>query len=71
MNLQIIKSEEDYEILLEWVDSQFDLNLHPESNSGQQLQIALLLIKQYEDEHYAIPARDPIDRKIEDERTRS
>ena len=61
MNLQIIKSEEDYEILLEWVDSQFDLNLHPESDSGQQLQIALLLIKQYEDEHYAIPAPDPIE----------
>ena len=36
------------------------LHPDPESNSGQQLQIALLLIKQYEDEHYAIPAPDPI-----------
>lgn len=60
MNLQIIKSEEEYETLLEWVDGQFDLNLTPESEAGQQLQIALLLIKQYEDEHYAIPAPDPI-----------
>ena len=60
MNLQIIKSEEEYETLLQWVDNQFDLHPDPESNSGQQLQIALLLIKQYEDEHYAIPAPDPI-----------
>ncbi|MGF1923962.1 MAG: helix-turn-helix domain-containing protein [Bacteroidia bacterium] len=43
-----------------WVDNQFDLHPAPESKAGQQLQIALLLIKQYEDDHYAIPAPDPI-----------
>ena len=53
MNLQIIKSEEEYESLLIWVGSQFDLHPAPESKAGQKLQIALLLIKQYEDEHYA------------------
>ena len=60
MNLQIIKSEEQYEALLDWVDGQFDLTPVPESEAGQQLQIALLLVKQYEDEHYAIPAPDPL-----------
>jgi len=32
-----------------------------ESKQGGELQVALLLIKQYEDEHYNIPYPDPID----------
>lgn len=61
MDLQIIKTDEEYQVLLDWVDNQFDLNLAPESKSGQQLQIALLLIKQYEDIHYPIPYPDAIE----------
>jgi len=61
MTLHIIKTEKQYEDLLEWIDFQFDLNLSPESNEGQQLQIALLLVKKYEDEHYQIPSPDPIE----------
>lgn len=60
MDLQIIKSEKEYEILLEWVDNQFDLNIKPESKIGEKVQVALLLIKQYEDLHYAIPSPDPL-----------
>jgi len=61
MNLQIIKTEKEYEDLLEWIDTQFDLKIAAESKEGEQLQIALLLIKQYEDLHYAIPFPDPIE----------
>lgn len=60
MELQIIKTEKEYEDLLEWVDKQFDLAPNPESKEGGKLQIALLLIKQYEDTHHAIPFPDPI-----------
>ena len=49
-----------YEDLLGWVDEQFDLAIAPESKAGEQLQIALLLIKQYEDLNYAIPSPDPL-----------
>lgn len=58
---QIIKTEKQYQDLLDWIDNQFDLLPSPESKLGQQLQIALLLIKQYEDEHYQIPSPDPIE----------
>ena len=61
MDLQIIKTEKEYQDLLELVDNQFDLNIAPESKEGGKLQIALLLIKQYEDQHYSIPFPDPID----------
>ena len=60
MNLQIIKNDKEYRNLLEWIDVQFDLEVAPESKDGQMLQIALLLIKQYEDTHYPIPYPDPI-----------
>jgi HTH-type transcriptional regulator/antitoxin HigA len=61
MELQIIKTEKEYEDLLDWVDKQFDLNHAPESKEGGKLQIALLLIKQYEDQHYPVPSPDPIE----------
>jgi len=61
MDLQIIQTEKEYQDLLDWVDNQFDLNIAPESKDGGNLQIALLLIKQYEDLHYAIPYPDPLE----------
>jgi len=54
MELQVIQSEEEYHIMLNWVDEQFDKKVLPDSVQGKQLQIALLLITQYEDHHYQI-----------------
>ncbi|WP_276090874.1 transcriptional regulator [Pedobacter sp. JY14-1] len=61
MELQIIKTEEQYQSILDWVDKQFDENTLPSSPEGQKLQIALLLIKHYEDENYSVPSPDPIE----------
>ncbi len=61
MNLRPIKTEEAYEAMLAWVDTQFDLAPALDSDAGEQLQIALLLIKAYEDEYYPIPTPDPIE----------
>lgn len=61
MKLEIIKSKKQYQQYLQWVDALFDKKLKPNSPEGQKLQIALLLIKQYEDTHYPIPFPDPID----------
>ena len=61
MELRIIRTEEQYEEYLEWVDRQFDRKVKPDSPLGEKVQVALLLIKQYEDEHHPIPLPDPID----------
>ncbi len=61
MKLKLIKTEEEYDALLNWVDAQFDAKPIPDSPTGEDLQVALLLIKAYEDDHYPIPAPDPID----------
>ena len=61
MKLSIIKSEKQYDEYLDWVDMMFDNNTDPNSEAGEQLQMVLLLIKQYEDIHYKIPIPDPIE----------
>lgn len=60
MKLRPIKTEPQYEELLQWLDEQFDQRVPPDSPAGEQVQMALLLVKAYEDAQYAIPVPDPI-----------
>jgi len=61
MELKIIKTKKQYEQYLNWVDVQFDNKVKSNTPQGEKLQVALLLIKQYEDANYTIPLPDPID----------
>jgi HTH-type transcriptional regulator/antitoxin HigA len=61
MELIIIKNKKQYQRYLEWVDDQFDKKVKANTPQGEKLQVALLLIKQYEDANYPIPLPDPID----------
>lgn len=61
MIIKPIKTEEEYEAMLVWVDEQFDLAVPYNSSEGEQLQIALLLIKAYEDVQFPIPFPDAIE----------
>ncbi|MBS1496727.1 MAG: transcriptional regulator [Bacteroidetes bacterium] len=61
MELRIIKTKKQYTQYLDWVDLQFDRKVKPHSSDGEKLELALLLIKQYEDKHFPIPVPDVID----------
>lgn len=61
MTLKVIKTKKEYKAYLNWVDNLFDKRISPESREGEKLQVALLLIKEYEDTHFSIPYPDPID----------
>lgn len=61
MELKIIKTKKQYQEYLDWVDKQFDNRVKPHSQLGEKVQVALLLIKQYEDIHYPVPSPDPIE----------
>lgn len=61
MELKVIKSEEQYQEYLNWVDELFDRQQSPDTKEGEMLQVALLLIKQYEDANYPVPMPDPIE----------
>ena len=49
MELKIIKNKKQYEQYLDWVDVQFNNKVKSNTPQGEKLQVALLLIKQYED----------------------
>ncbi|HEX8461199.1 MAG TPA: helix-turn-helix domain-containing protein [Segetibacter sp.] len=61
MDLKAIRNEKDYEDYLTWVDEMFDAKVTLNTREGEKLEVALILIKQYEDEHYSIPTPNPID----------
>lgn len=61
MELKIIKTKKQYNQYLHWIDLQFYNKVKPNSQSGEKVQVALLLIKQYEDKNYPVPLPDPID----------
>jgi len=61
MELHIIKTKKQYQEYLDWVDKQFDNKVKLNSPQGDKVQVALLLIKQYEDVHYPVPLPDPIE----------
>lgn len=55
MELRIIKTKKQYQEYLDWVDTMFDKKVKLNTREGEKLQVALLLIKQYEDANYPIP----------------
>jgi HTH-type transcriptional regulator/antitoxin HigA len=61
MNIKIINSKKEYQARLNWVDNMFDKKIKANTAEGEILQVVLLLIKKYEDEHYPIPKPNPID----------
>ena len=61
MELRIIKTKKEYQNYLNWVDDMFDKKVKPNTSEGEKLQVALLLIKQYEDVNYPVPTPNPID----------
>ncbi|GAB4028166.1 helix-turn-helix domain-containing protein [Spirosoma koreense] len=74
MKLKPIKTEQEYDEMMTWIDAQFDLKIEPDTPEGEVVQVALLLIKAYEDEHYNIPAPDPIEAirlKMEERKVRN
>lgn len=58
MNIKPIRTEEEYEAVLEEIDALFDAKRG--TPEGDQLEILCMLVEAYEDEHYPIPYPDPI-----------
>ena len=61
MELKIIKTKKQYQEYLDWINKKFDSKVKANSPEGEKVQVALLLVKQYEDVHYPSPLPNPID----------
>ena len=59
MNIKPIKTESDYQSALKEIEKLFGAK--PGSSEGDQLDVLITLVEAYEDEHYDIPAPDPIE----------
>jgi len=59
MKLKPIKSDRELERALTRIDELW--GSRPDTPKGDELDILMLLVEKYEDEHYEIPASDPIE----------
>jgi HTH-type transcriptional regulator/antitoxin HigA len=59
--LKPIKTEEQYEIALARVYELMQKDLKENSVESDELEVLSILIKEYENEHYPIPAPNPLD----------
>jgi HTH-type transcriptional regulator/antitoxin HigA len=58
MNIRPIKNKADYQAALEEIGRLF--HAEPDTPEGDQLEILMVLVQAYEDEHYSIPLPNPI-----------
>src|SRR3972149_264294 len=59
MDIRPIKTEADYESALKEIESLFDAV--PNTPSGDRLEVLTTLVEAYEEQHYSIPAPDPVE----------
>lgn len=59
MDIRPIKTEEDYQEALAEIDRLFDAS--PGTPDGDRLEVLMTLVEIYEDEHYDLPAPDPVE----------
>lgn len=58
MTLRTLRTEDDYQEALAEIESIFDADLN--TPEGDRLDILALLVEAYEEQHYPIPAPDPV-----------
>ncbi len=58
MTLRPIKTEDDYKAVLTEIERLFEAV--PETPEGDRLDILILLVEAYEEQHHAIPPPDPV-----------
>lgn len=59
MEIRPIKTEADYQSALKEIERLF--GAEPDTLEGDRLEVLATLVEAYEDEHYAIPAPDPVE----------
>jgi len=59
MQIKILKTEKDYEEALSRIDAIFDAE--PETKEGDEFELLVLLIDNYEEQHHAIELPHPIE----------
>lgn len=61
MKWMVLENKRDYELAVERIEKLMDINPGLKTELGRELKLLLLLVEQYEDEHYFIGLPDPIE----------
>jgi HTH-type transcriptional regulator/antitoxin HigA len=61
MELKLIKTKKEYNAALQRVDELFEAGVKKGTPKGNELELLLLLIEKYEDEHTPVDAPDPVE----------
>ena len=56
-----IKNENQYEAALERIYRLMQKNIKPDTKESDELEVLSVLVKAYEEEHYPVPAPNPLD----------
>ena len=56
-----ISNHEEHVKMLDWIDEQLESGVQKGTPNGDLLEVALILVKDYEDKNYPIPTPDPIE----------
>ena len=59
MKLKPIKSDRELDRVLKRINELWDAK--PNTQKGDELDVLMLLVEKYEDDHYAIPPSDPVE----------
>jgi HTH-type transcriptional regulator/antitoxin HigA len=59
--LRLIKNDLQYEDTLAKVYELMQLDLQPDTEESDKLEILSILVKKYEDEHYPVPEPTPLE----------
>jgi HTH-type transcriptional regulator/antitoxin HigA len=59
--LQLIKNDSKHEDTLARINELMQLDLQPDTEESDELEILSMLVKKYEDEHYPIPEPTPVE----------
>jgi antitoxin component HigA of HigAB toxin-antitoxin module len=57
VQIEIIKTEKQYQSMLDRVDSKFDKKVNPNSEEGNEIKLVIEFIIKYEDLYYQIPPK--------------
>ncbi|HMG88611.1 MAG TPA: hypothetical protein VK589_01090 [Chryseolinea sp.] len=57
----ILENKKQYEVALKRIDDLMDANPGPKTEAGKEMNLLLLLVEKYENEHHPIGLPDPIE----------
>lgn len=61
MKVKVLQNEKEYDMATARIYELMQAEIIPDSEEGQELQLLVLVVEEYESKHYLVPPPDPIE----------